>query len=1029
MTSNKRKPEYWRSLAELHDAPEFREFVEREFREPLETEPPNSPARRRFMQIMGASFALAGAEACRWKEDKLLPHSRRPEGHVPGQPVYFATTAEFSGVVTGLWAKSYDGRPIKLEGNPADPTSLGATNAYHQASVLTLYDPDRSKGYVRFDGGRKEATADAFQKYLRPLGERLKQARGKGLAVLNETSSSLSLARMKRQFLEAYPEAVWVDYDPAISENEQLGTQLAYGQVQRTLLTPDRADVIVSLDSDFISGAQPFGLAYARRVASRRNPDRGRMSRIYAFESTFTELGSLADHRVALRAGLIKALAAHLDAQITPKARALPEHGSAQPEPKAAFLADPKVRAVVDAAVKDLLANVGRSLIVTGSHQPPEVHALVHRLNVVLGNVGRTLRYVSDPDAPDAPSLSKLQSLTKAMKGLDTLLVLGGNPVYTAPADLSFKEALNGVKNKIHLGFYEDETSRDCTWHVPQAHFLESWGDARAFDGGIRICQPLIAPLFGGLSSIEFLATFLGAASTEGREIVRSTLQQHAATDKAWNQAVHDGRIDGTAFERSTPELRPLPAFELSEAELGGVDKGSSLELQFEFDGKVLDGRFANNGWMQELPHAVSKLTWDNAALLAPATAQALGIEDGHLVEVALGGRSISLPALMTPGMPEGAVRVALGYGRTAAGHVGGLPEDDVPPVGADAYRLRTTEAYYFAQGASVRQIGGRQRLGITQDLHAIDQVGRGGVDKRLPQLVREGTYNRYKEHPEFVKHLVHHPPLLEMWEPPLDYEGRKWGMAIDLNKCTGCSGCVVACQAENNVPVVGKERVAMGREMHWLRIDRYYKGDPDNPEIKHQPMLCQQCEKAPCEQVCPVGATMHSSEGLNDMVYNRCIGTRYCSNNCPYKVRRFNYFNFNLDTYGTTPYTGTDDKGAKLKSMVFNPDVTVRSRGVMEKCTYCVQRIQQVKIEAKNAKRSIRDGEIQTACEQACPTQAIVFGDLNDPQSRVRALHGVPRAYEMLVELNNRTRNNYLARISNPHPELVKEDGNSERH
>lgn len=1028
MSSNKNKPKYWRSLAELEDAPEFREFVEREFREPLEAEPPNSPARRRFMQIMGASFALAGANACHWKEDKILPYSRRPDGMIPGQAQYFATTAEIGGVVTGLWAKSFDGRPIKLEGNPSDTTSLGATNAYHQASVLTLYDPDRSQGYVQFGGGRKESTAEAFKQAVRTLSTQLRARQGAGLAVLAETSSSLSLDRAKQLLLARFPRATWVDYDPSVSDNERLGTQLAFGEAQRVVYNPDRAEVIVGLDSDFISGAQPGGLGYARRVANRRNPDRGRMNRIYAFESVFTELGTLADHRVAVRSGLIKALAAYLDAEITPKARALPEYGPAQPKPEAQFLNDPALKAVLAAAVKDLLANVGRCLIVAGSHQPAEVHALVHRLNVLLGNEGRTVRYVQEPNQDAEPALAKLQALTKAMKGgLDTLLILGGNPVYTSPADLDFAAALGAVKNSIHLSLFEDETSRASSWHVPQAHFLEAWGDGRAPDGGIRVAQPLIKPLFDGITAAQLVTQFAGEPNVDSHTLVRQALKSHAATDKAWQKAVHEGRIDGTSFDKSSPKLKPLGTVKLDD--VGGLEAGESLELEFEFDGKVLDGRFANNGWMQELPHAVSKLTWDNAALMAPATAEKLGVQDGHLVEVTLGNKSISLPALMTPGMAEGAVRVALGYGRTAAGHVGGLTDDGVDPVGANAFSLRTTEAYYFAKGASVRQTGGRQRLAITQDLHAIDQIGREGVEKRLPELVREGTVELYKENPDFVKHMVHHPPLLDMWKPPLAYDGQKWAMAVDLNKCTGCSACVIACQAENNIPVVGKERVAMGREMHWIRIDRYYKGERHAPEIKQQPMMCQQCEKAPCEQVCPVGATMHSHEGLNDMVYNRCIGTRYCSNNCPYKVRRFNYFNFNLDTYGTTPYTGTDDKGAKLKSMVFNPDVTVRSRGVMEKCTYCVQRIQEVKIQAKNARRSIKDGEIKTACEQACPTQAIVFGDLNDSQSRVASLHELPRAYEMLEELNNKTRNNYLARISNPHPELVKQDGHLERH
>lgn len=1022
------KPEYWRSLAELQDSPEFKDFVQREFREPLEAEPVNSPARRRFMQLMGASFALAG---CRWQEDRILPYSRRPEGAIPGEAVHYATTMEVGGVATGLWAKSFDGRPIKIEGNPDDLTSLGGTNTYHQASVLGLYDPDRSQGYVRFAGGRKASDEAAFFEFALPIVAGHAQRRGAGLAVLAESNSSPSLKALRQRLLQQHPDATWVQYDPTVTHHAVRGCKLAFGEPYRPIYVPERADVIVGLDSDLISGAAPGGLGYARRVAARRDPDSGTMSRIYAIESAFTELGSLADHRLCVRSAQIKAVCAYLDQEISGRARPLPEHGPAQTSPDAGFLEDEHIKKVLDVIVSELVANTGKSLVVAGACQPPEVHALVHRLNVLLGNVGRTVRYVEDEDFDENDGMEALATLVEAMSAgkVETLVVLGGNPVFTSPVDIPFAEALGKVKNSIHLSLYEDETSRASSWHVPQAHFLETWGDARAFDGSIRLAQPLIEPLFDGLSALELLARLFGEAKKTSAEIVKATLSELAPTEKAWRRAVHDGRIEATAFDAATPKLKPLQKLSFESSELGGVGSGEKLELDFEFDQKVHDGRFANNGWLMELPHAISKLTWDNAALVAPKTADELGIEDGHLAAVELGGKTIELPLLKTPGMAEGTVRIALGYGRTHAGKVGGSSDDDIDPVGANAYLLRSTNAYYMAHGVTLREAGGRQRLGITQDLHVIDRVGKEGTEKRLPQLVREGTLERYKKHPNFAKHMVHHPPLLDLWVAPVSYEGQKWGMAIDMNKCTGCSGCVIACQAENNIPVVGKEPVAMGREMHWIRIDRYYKGDEHHPEIKHQPMTCQQCEKAPCEQVCPVGATMHSREGLNDMVYNRCIGTRYCSNNCPYKVRRFNYFNYNVYTYGKTPYTGTDDPGAKLKSMVYNPDVTVRGRGVMEKCTYCVQRVQKVKIAARNQRRAVRDGEIKTACEQACPTGAIVFGDLNDNKSRVRALHNKPRAYEMLEELNNRTRNNYLARINNPHPELVEQDGHSERH
>ncbi len=1015
------KPVYWRSLAELEDKPEFREFVEREFPSALEAEPPNSPARRRFMQLMGASFALAGAVGCRFEEEKILPYSRRPEGLVPGVPRYYATTMDVAGNAVALHAKSFDQRPIKLEGNPEDPSSLGATNTFHQASILSLYDPDRSQGVVQNRGKRSASSWEAFFKFAREHFAELRKTYGKSLRVLSEGSSSPSLADMKRRFDQIFPQAKWVQYEPSYSDSPRQGAVLAFGEPVRVRYRPEAARVIVSLDSDFVSPTEEGGIAYARAVADGRDPEAGVMNRIYVVESGFSQLGSMADHRLSLRSELIPTIAAYLDSEVSAKAQPLPEHGAAQPKPQAKFLADQKIAKLLSVLVKDLLANVGKSLIVAGPQQPPEVHALVHRLNHVLGNVGNTVVYLTETRQREQDQLENLKALVEEMgQGqVDTLLILGGNPVFTAPSDVPFESALAKVKHSIHLSLYEDETSQRAAWHLPSAHYLETWGDAESFDGSLQVAQPLIAPLFGGKSAIELLATLIGDAKTDARDIVRRTLRAHVAGERGFRKAVHDGRVERTGASPITPKLKSLKPVALTARALGGLEvPNGELELVLYFDSKVHDGRFANNAWLQELPDPITKLTWDNAALIAPATAERLGVEDGGLVKLTLDGRSITIPALHAPGQAEGSVRVALGYGRTAAGHVGGLVAEGINPVGSNAYPLRSSKAYYTAAGLKISKAGDKQALAVTQDLHAIDPIGRD-IETRLNQLVREGTLKRFKEEPTFAQHAVHHPPLLSLWQPPVSYDGHRWGMTVDIGRCMGCNSCTVACQAENNVPVVGKERVLMGREMHWLRIDRYYKGSPDDPEIAHQPLLCQQCENAPCEQVCPVGATMHSKEGLNDMVYNRCIGTRYCSNNCPYKVRRFNYFNFNLETYGTTPFTGTDDPKAKVKAMVFNPDVTVRSRGVMEKCTFCVQRIQRVKIEAKNEKRPIKDGEIKSACQQACPTNAIVFGDLNDKQSQVAKGQNSPRAYELLGELNNKPRLEYLARIRNPHPEL----------
>jgi len=1010
MNSNSQKPKYWRSLAELEADPEFNEYVQREFREPTEQVPLDAPGRRRFMQLMGASFALSG---CHWREEKVLPHTTRPTGQVPGVPNSYATVMDVAGVATSLLVTSFDGRPIKIEGNPKDTTTGGGTGTFHQAAILGLYDPDRS---TKVMDGDTPSTWEAFDAALLAAYQDHLKSGGAGLAVLSGSHSSPTLARLKKTLLEAQPAAAWYAYDPSFSSGRERGAELAFARPLVPLYSPSRANVIVSFDSDILSGSEPGGLGYSREVASRRDPDVEGMSRLYAFEALVTEIGSLSDHRVAVQSSRIAALLVYLEAKVAAVVGRNPS-GAA---PSVEALGGEKVQKVLDVAISDLLANRGKSLVTIGSAHSADAHALVHRINFLLGNVGNTVSFVEKAPqiAGGVDELARLAGEIESGK-VSTLIILGGNPVYDAPADIPFEAALAKVARSFHVGLYRDETGKKCKFHAPEAHFLEAWGDARAIDGSVRVAQPLIDPLLGGRPHIEVLARFLGLPETSSLALVRKTSGLNG--DKAWSQAVHSASYGPKAVAQDLG----LPELTLAVAE------PPELEVLFELDPAVFDGRFANNGWLQELPHPLSKQAWGNAALVAPETGKKLGLADGHLCEVTVEGRSLSIPTILSPGQAEGTLAIALGYGRTVAGVVGGFMSgmEEVEVVGSNAYSVRPSKALRIASG-TVRKTGGRQILAITQDLWAIDAIGKTGQKDREDELVRETTLAEYKSEPEIIQHKVHHPPLLSLWQSPVSYEGHKWGMAVDLNKCSGCSACIVACQSENNIAVVGKSEVAKGREMTWLRIERYYKGDEKKASVRQQPVMCQQCENAPCEQVCPVGATMHSQEGLNDMVYNRCIGTRYCSNNCPYKVRRFNYRNYNLETIGITPYTPTEDRGAKLKAMAFNPEVTVRSRGVMEKCTFCVQRIQNVKIVAKNNHRPIKDGEIQTACEQACASGAITFGDLNDPNSRVRAAQKVPRAYELLQELNNRPRVNYLARISNPHPELSEDDGHkSEQH
>ncbi|MFO7691709.1 MAG: TAT-variant-translocated molybdopterin oxidoreductase [Vicinamibacterales bacterium] len=975
-------PEYWRSLEELADTDAFQEYLHREFPEQA-SEFTDPVGRRQFLRLMGASLALAGVSACtKQPAEVVVPYVRAPEEIVPGRPLFFATALTLGGYATGVLVESHEGRPTKIEGNPGHPASLGATDLFAQAQILALYDPDRSQTLKQQGDIR---TWSAFLGALRGVVEAKRGTRGAGLRILTGTVTSPTLVRQMAEFLAAFPAAKWHQFEPAGRDNVREGSRLAFGETVDTRYAFDKARVVVSLDADFL-GTMPGSVRYIRDFAAARRV-RGEakdMSRLYAVESAAGNTGAKADHRVALRPSDVELAARSLASLIgVPGAPAAAAPASAQK--------------MLEAAARDLLANRGASIVVPGDEQPPPIHALCHAINGALGNAGVTVLYT---DAVAASPESQLRSLGELVGDInagkvDALLVLGGNPVYDAPSDLRFGDALEEVAFTARLGLYEDETSARCQWHIPEAHALEAWSDARAWDGTATIVQPLIAPLYGGKSAHDML---IGLSQTPGRaayDAVRETWAQEAArsgildTEAFWRAAVHDGVVAGTAF---TP--KSVAAGDVFAAIGAPGPAASGLELVVRADPTVHDGCFANLGWLQELPKPFTKLTWDNTVQLSPATAARLGVRNEDVVEVAAGGRRVEGPAWIVPGQADDTVAVHLGYGRSRAGRVGN-------GVGFNAYPLRTSAAMWAAPGASVKATGVRARLASTQLHHDMD--GRA--------IIRAGTLEQYRTHPHFVHEMEHEPPKTLTLYPDHKYEGYAWGMAVDLNACVGCNACVVACQSENNIPVVGRDQVAKGREMHWLRVDTYYKGPAESPEAYHQPVMCQHCENAPCEVVCPVAATVHSDEGLNDMVYNRCVGTRYCSNNCPYKVRRFNFL----------LYQDWDTPSLKLGR---NPDVTVRSRGVMEKCTYCVQRITRAKIASEKEDRLVADGEIVTACQQVCPAEAIVFGNVNDPASRVSQLRAEALSYSLLGELNTRPRTTYLAALKNVNPALGGDSG-----
>jgi len=983
---------YWRSLDHVSQTPEMQSFITREFPEGA-SEFLDPISRRSFVSLMGASVALAGlGTGCvRRPVEKIVPHAKRPEDLLPGLPQYYATTFQLSGRVTGLVVESNDGRPTKIEGNKLHPASMGAAGSLEQGAILSLYDPDRT---VRVTHGGAESTWGAYDTAWNETFGALRAKGGKGLLVIHEATRSPAFAATVAKVREALPQAEIVEWDPVSGDETIAATKLAYGKALEPVLSLEKADTIVAVDADIL-GSSPFHLRHGRDWAARRAPDApGGMNRLWAVEANFTVTGGTADHRLRIRSGDAGAFLRALAAELQQNGVEIPAGIAA---PSTAFA--PKF---VQTLAKELAGKKGRSVVAVGRHQPAAVQAIGFAINDALGNVGETVRF-APAHADVASPVDGIKAAAKALASgsVDTLVILGGNPAFDAPADLSFADAMAKAKTKIHLTTAPNETSRLADWVLPETHFLEEWSDAVAADGTYSVVQPLVQPIWDGRSKIELLTQVAGAPK-KGYDVVYAHFLAAEAgrTELDWRKALHDGVHGGATFAEAT-----LDAGAVGNA-AGQVKKladasASALDLVFLVDNKVFDGRFSNNGWLQELPDSMTKLTWTNAALVSPATAKELGVDTNQMIRIEQGGRTLDAGVWVQPGLADHTIAIALGYGRKAAGRVG-------ENRGFDAYALRTSDALWTATGAKASKIAGTAMLPTTQNHQSME--GR--------PLVREQTQAEYAANPTYAKELVKSPPLLALWKDH-EYTGQQWGMSIDLNACVGCNGCMIACQAENNIPVVGPEQVRMGRQMHWIRIDRYFAStssdaaDLSEPEVVHQPVSCVQCENAPCENVCPVAATVHSKDGgLNDMIYNRCIGTRYCSNNCPYKVRRFNFFDWHNKGEGTL----TD-----VQKLAFNPDVTVRTRGVMEKCTYCVQRINAAKRDAKvRGSDVVADGAITPACAQACPTEAIVFGDIKDPNSRVSKIKAQPRNYEMLGELNTKPRTSYLARIRNPNPEMV---------
>ncbi|HRF58503.1 MAG TPA: TAT-variant-translocated molybdopterin oxidoreductase [Fimbriimonadaceae bacterium] len=1035
----KKGQEYWRGLEEIAETKEFQDWVEDEF--------PNRRSilgldRRDFLKFMGASMLLAGLGGCRGMilpQQRIVPYVKAPEDLVLGRPLFYATASTFLGYATGVVVEQHEGRPTKVDGNPDHPAIDGhvdpnlrrpSLDAMTQATILQMYDPDRAPN-VTFKS--EIASWDEFFRFADKALDEEKKTGGAGFRILTRTVSSPSLVAQMNDLKKAFPQMQWHQWEACGRDNVRAGATIALERPLDTIYRFDKADVVLSLDSEFLTQL-PGSIRYAKEFAAKRNTENVEaMSRLYAVESAPTLAGANADHRLPMKASEVQDFALALAAAL-----GVPNASGSFPKAVPAKWAS--------ALVKDLESHRGRSVVVPGDQQTPEVHALCHAINAQLANVGQTVFYVEPATVSPLSQVESLRDLVDAMAAgkVNVLLIADCNPIYDAPSDFKFAEAMAKVGLKIRLGLYHDETSAQCDWSLPNTHYLEAWSDARALEGTVSIVQPLIAPLYDSHSLHEVINGLLGKVM-DGYQIVQGYWKtQPQATvggmkfDQVWQTWLNAGLIPGT---ESPIVMGPAvnPSF------ITGMTSKtkSGLEIVFRPDPRLWDGRYANLGWLMELPNPLTTITWDNCAQISPKTAEQLGLASEDMAVLEYNGQRIEIGVWVMPGHPDDVVSVHLGFGRTK----GGIVADG---AGVNLYPVRSSKAIWSDHGARLVKGAGFYPLAATQLHHSME--GRN--------LMRSGTVAEYLKNKEFAKEepvgvktgismYPENPWTQNPYKPEKPFEGSQWAMTIDLNHCIGCNACVTACQAENNIPVVGKVQVKRGREMHWIRIDRYYKvregndlvdasqhsqelrdasrNDPDllnsaNIDTVFQPVTCMHCEMAPCEPVCPVAATVHSHEGINQMVYNRCVGTRYCSNNCPYKVRRFNYLNYadrtDFPSWHQAPFSG---KRINAQSLILlnNPSVTVRGRGVMEKCTFCVQRINSARIAAKKENRKIREGEVKTACQEACPTHAIVFGDITDKASLVSRKKQDPRNYAMLEEINTRPRVTYLARLRNPNPEI----------
>jgi MoCo/4Fe-4S cofactor protein with predicted Tat translocation signal len=977
--------DYWKSLEQLDGSKEFTKFLDSEFPVVADEGQESPVSRRNFLSLMGASFALAGLTGCRRPVEKIVPHVTPPEELIPGVPVEYNTTMPNGLYAYGVTVRTYDGRPIKIEGNPLHPSTQGSSNSFVQAEILNIYDPDRSK--VVLQNGA-ERTWDDFVVAWRELYKKYSTNKGEGLAILSHPFSSPTQKRLAQDLNRRFANSTWTAYEPVTDENSYKGIKAATGRDLIPIYHFDKAKTILSIDSDFLllekdSTRQTRAFASGRKITSPEDE----MNRLYVVESALTVTGAAADHRIAMHSSETGAFVGSLALKLASLGIAV--KGISDLDVNISEKFNDKW---LSAVASDLIAHSGASIVVAGQSQSIAVHALVASINSALGNIGSTVeyRFLDGDFVPDGADLAKLK-YDIDNGNVSTLIILGCNPVYDAPFDFN----LDKIENTIHFGLHVDETGKSARWHAPQAHFLESWGDAKSIQGMNSVIQPMIEPLYtDAKSTTEFLNLVATGEDSRGYDIVRETWQATLSRrdfDQEWRKVLHDG-IHETAARMFKPAIQTsgvataLSYYPLVEAS----SNAEKFDVVLKASAQTYDGRNANNGWLLENPDPITKLVWDNAALLSPQTAQNLDVKNCDVLNINSGSEYVKLPVWIVPGQADNVIIVELGFGRKSAGRIGN-------GVGVNVYKMREQANSFILKNVKIEKTGEVFNIVSTQD--------HGSMEGR--PLVREADREEYIAHPEFAQEAVEHPPLKSLWKEHKYDKGYQWGMSIDLNSCIGCGACTTACQSENNIAIVGKEQVGNGREMHWIRVDRYFNGDIENPEVVHQPVACQHCEMAPCEGVCPVAATVHDSEGLNVMVYNRCVGTRYCANNCPYKVRRFNFYNHVKDYPETM-------------KMAQNPNVTVRSRGVMEKCTYCIQRINDAKRKAKDEGRVIKDGEFKVACEQTCPAQAITFGNVLDPKSKIAKIKDSNRSYDMLGELNLKPRTSYGAKLRNPNPDLI---------